>query len=419
MARRLRDDAPPPRRLVGELALLGGGALLITSSIIQLLLWSDSYRDVEPLGQVLVLLGVLGILLALPVVRYGSLGLVLAGALYLAITTGLLLLVSGLELLGYQDGLPAPYTARSIAVPIVGLVLLAAVSWLISPPSRKPGAEPVPAPEAASGDQPTGEPAESALEPAAPVARPPGSVERIRWPAERPHPMRLATEPAAEPPAPAALEEPALAEEAGLEAAPAALVEPALAEEAGPEPAPAALEEPALAEEAGPEPGPEKPATGDEVASEPAAETEVAAEPEPQVAEAIAEHPTLQVEAQPAEAAAPEPAGGLSPELEAVPEWITDPLRSQLAREQDILERLQRALGPDDPGTLTTRSNIAAFYLAAGDISRAASLQEGIAADSVRILGATHPHTRTAQTKAAEWRKMAKKRRKPKMPVSR
>jgi hypothetical protein len=75
-------------------------------------------------------------------------------------------------------------------------------------------------------------------------------------------------------------------------------------------------------------------------------------------------------------------------------------------------------LGPDDPGTLTIRGNIAGHYLAAGDVWRAADLQEAVAADSVRILGADHPHTLTAQGKAAQWRKLAKKKRKPKVPVS-
>jgi hypothetical protein len=370
MARRMPGDSPPTRRLMGELALLGGGALLITSSIVQLLLWSDSYRDVDPLGGVLVLLGVLGILLALAVVRYGNLGLVLAGALYLAVTTGLLLLVSGLELLGYQDGLPAPYTARSIAVPIVGLVLLAAASWLISPPSRKPRPAPAPEPEAATEEGPAEPAAPSPLEPPTLV---PGSLERIRWPAQRPPMQMVEPPPAAEIPPPASVVEEPMPEEA--EAAP----------------------EPATAEEL--------------------------AELEPLFPEPLAEPATAAIEAE-AEAAgddqmpSPEPTVEFAADVEPVPDWIPEPIRGQLVREQQILERLRVARGPDDPGTLNTRGNIAAFYLAAGDVGRAADLQEAIAADTARILGDSHPHTRTAQIKAAQWRKLAKKRRKTKVPVS-
>ena len=47
MAKRIPPDTPPQQRLLAEVALIGGGAMLITSSVIHLLLWSDTYRAVS------------------------------------------------------------------------------------------------------------------------------------------------------------------------------------------------------------------------------------------------------------------------------------------------------------------------------------------------------------------------------------
>lgn len=347
-ARRVPADSPPPRRLMTELAVLGGAALLITSSIISLLLWSESYRDIDPIGIILLMQGIIGILLALMIVRFGTLGLVLAGAIFLALTTALLLLASGLELFGYQDGLPVLFTGRSIIVPIVGLALLAAAAWLISPPPRKPKAK---KPEAAD------DAIQRALEPSTLIpVRDEDGIERMHWPAQRPRRMQLISElPEPE------LEAPALPEPV-LETAP----EPEVVQAAEPEPAVAA----AVLE-------PEAPAVPEEEIAPP-------------------EEPTVQLAAEP----------------DAIPDSVHEPLRSMLIREQQILASLNQALGPDDPATLTIRGNIAAYYLSAGEVGRAADLQEGIAADSARILGAAHPHTVTAAGKAVQWRKLARKRRK-------
>jgi len=466
MAKRIPPDTPPQQRLLAEVALIGGGALVITSSVIHLLLWSDTYREVAPLGQILVLLGVAGILLALVVVRFATLGLVLAGAAYLGFTTALLLLVSTFDLLGFQAGMPAPYTARSIGVPIVGLALLGWVAWLIEPlrPRAKPVREAVPG--APSNDPEARERDEQAPEPPAPIPAPASGPEHIRWPAERP-PMRLATEPVPEPalapeqpaseePAPAATLEPALAPEQPASEEPAA----AAPEEAPEQPAAATLEpavthrapEPALgdqiaepvlgdqiAEQAiGPEvaPGPETveglepsgpvPHASPEEQGAPEPETveEPAALPEPAAEKVLPEPLTEDVGSDaeptvdPAEPVSPnaEPTQELTAGPEPIPDSVPEPVRTLLLREHEILERLRVALGPDDPGTLTIRGNIAGHYLSAGDLVRAADLQEAIAADSVRILGPTHPHTVTAQSKAVHWRKLAKKRRNRKVP---
>ncbi|HVL52129.1 MAG TPA: hypothetical protein VM754_11570 [Actinomycetota bacterium] len=475
MAKRIPPDTPPPQRLLAEVALIGGGAMLITSSVIHLLLWSDTYREVAPLGQILVLLGVAGILLALVVVRFATLGLVLAGAAYLGVTTALLLVVSRFELLGLQAGMPAPYTARSIGVPIVGLALLGRVAWLIEPLRLRAKRVRETEPGVPSKDPEILESDEQAPDPPAAIPVTASGPEHIRWPAERP-PMRLATEPVPEPPAlapekpasekpaPAAAPEPEEAPEQPAAAAPEPAVthqapepalgavpaEPALGDQRS-EPALGAVPaEPALRDQAseptpggapaapavgagvpGPEaverlePGPapnvypvERGAPESQTVEEPAAPPELAAEKLPP--EAITEEmgreaaPTVD----PAESVPPneeftqELTGGPEP----IPDSVPEPVRSRLVREHEILERLRVALGPDDPGTLTIRGNIAGHYLSAGDLVRAADLQEAIAADSVRILGPTHPHTVTAQSKAVHWRKLAKKRRNRKVP---
>lgn len=360
--------------LLKDLVLIGGGALLVTASVIQLMMWSQNYRDIQPLGRIMLLFGIVGILVALTVVRFGYLPLVVTAALYLALSTGMLILAARFELLGYQEGLPAPYTLRSASIPIGGLLLLLAAALLMSPPTsrqrpRRNSGRPddqAQVAEAAEGE---------AMEPATLSPEPEGgTVERIRWPAERPR-MTLVNEPVPEP-APPAPENPPEAKTAP---------EPyQIAEEPAPEPAAAAVEEQAESSEE---------------------MLEAEAEPVEPLPEAEAEYlePLPEVEESTLELAAPN--------LQPVPESIQEPLRGVLVREQEILDTMMRVMGPDDPRILTRRSNIADYYLSAGEVVRAAELQEGIAADSARILGENHPHTLTAKTKLAQWRKFAKKAR--------
>lgn len=354
MAKRMPADSPPQKRSFAETALLGGGALLITASVIKLLLWSENYRDITPIGPILVVMGILGILLAVAVIRFDTLGLALAGALYLAVTTALLLLASRLELLGFEEGSPAPFTARSIVVPIVGMALLGGLAWLISPPQRKPKASKDSADSAA----------DRSLEPSTLIPSPDDGIERLKWPAEREQRMQLVSELPPEP----------------------AMVEP---------------EDPVMVEDVVSEP---EAVESEEIAPEPAT-AEVEIEPEPAM--------EPQEEMEPPH----EPTEELAAVIEPVPDSIPEPQRSMLVREHEILEMVTRARGADDPGTLNIRGNIAGYYLATGDVWRAAEMQEAVAADCARILGDTHPHTMTAQVKARHYRKMAKKKRKPKVPV--
>jgi len=256
------------------------------------------------------------------------------------------------------------------------MALLGGLAWLISPAQRKP--------KAAKGSADSA--AERALEPSTLIPSPDDGIERLRWPAEREQRMQLVSELPPEP-------EPVTEIVPELEPAAEPVMEIVL------EPEPAA--EPVLMPEGGSKP---ELVEADEVVHEPAS-AEVEPEPEPAM--------ELEEEMEPPH----EPTEELAAVLEPVPDSIPEPQRSMLIREHEILEMVTRARGADDPGTLNIRGNIAGYYLAAGDVWRAADMQEAVAADSARILGADHPHTMTAQVKARQWRKMAKKKRKPKVPV--
>ena len=56
-----------------------------------------------------------------------------------------------------------------------------------------------------------------------------------------------------------------------------------------------------------------------------------------------------------------------------------------------------RALGPDRPGTLTARNNLAWAYETAGDLEEAIRRYEQIVADRTRVLGPDHPDTLTSR----------------------
>ncbi|MFB8440664.1 FxSxx-COOH system tetratricopeptide repeat protein [Streptomyces niveus] len=53
----------------------------------------------------------------------------------------------------------------------------------------------------------------------------------------------------------------------------------------------------------------------------------------------------------------------------------------------------ERLLGPDNPGTLTSRNHLGNIYRAAGDLGRAIPLYESTVADRERVLGPDHPDT--------------------------
>ena len=58
-------------------------------------------------------------------------------------------------------------------------------------------------------------------------------------------------------------------------------------------------------------------------------------------------------------------------------------------------------LGPDHPNTLTSRSNLANAYQAAGRINEAITLHEQTLATWERMLGPDHPNTLTSRSNLA------------------
>ena len=66
-----------------------------------------------------------------------------------------------------------------------------------------------------------------------------------------------------------------------------------------------------------------------------------------------------------------------------------------------LLEQAENRLGPDHPGTLTARGNLAYIYKAAGRLTHALPLFEATLAASERVLGPDHPNTLTSRNNLA------------------
>jgi hypothetical protein len=58
-------------------------------------------------------------------------------------------------------------------------------------------------------------------------------------------------------------------------------------------------------------------------------------------------------------------------------------------------------LGPDHPGTLNSRSNLAVAYQAAGRTDAAIALHKQVLADRERVLGPDHPDTDSSRNNLA------------------
>jgi hypothetical protein len=70
---------------------------------------------------------------------------------------------------------------------------------------------------------------------------------------------------------------------------------------------------------------------------------------------------------------------------------------------QDVLADVVRVLGPEHPGTLTTRHNIAHWTGEAGRADEAIKLLQNVLADVVRVLGPEHPDTLLTRHNIAHW----------------
>ncbi|MEX2586554.1 MAG: hypothetical protein WD602_00985, partial [Actinomycetota bacterium] len=108
-----------------------GGALLLASSVLHLVIWAEFYRDVNPIGLLIVVQGIAALVLALVVISLRSLGWVAAGAIFLALSTIALLVIGGVEAFGYDQSLSGGYAAGLSAVQTAGFIALATAAGLL------------------------------------------------------------------------------------------------------------------------------------------------------------------------------------------------------------------------------------------------------------------------------------------------
>ncbi|WP_257139609.1 tetratricopeptide repeat protein, partial [Streptomyces sp. or20] len=59
--------------------------------------------------------------------------------------------------------------------------------------------------------------------------------------------------------------------------------------------------------------------------------------------------------------------------------------------EETVAADTERLLGAEHPDTLTARGNLATSYWQAGRTGEAIAIEETVAADTERLLGAEHP----------------------------
>ena len=121
-----------------SLLAVAGAALLVWSSVIHLMLWSDGYSGISVIGPLFLAQGIGGIAVAAALVIFRKMALLGAGAVTLAGTALGLLASAHLDLFGYQESLAVPYAMSSLVIEFTGtaILLLAALALLAAP--RRP-----------------------------------------------------------------------------------------------------------------------------------------------------------------------------------------------------------------------------------------------------------------------------------------
>lgn len=119
------------RRAGIALGLVAGSALLASSGVIHLQLWSSGYRTIPTIGALFLIQGIAGVLLAVLLLSWRRLLLVVTAAGFLIATSGGLLVSTSFGLFGFKDTLAAPYAGLSLVVEGVGAVVLAVVGTLL------------------------------------------------------------------------------------------------------------------------------------------------------------------------------------------------------------------------------------------------------------------------------------------------
>jgi len=113
-----------PGRWAVSLLAVAGAALLVWSSVIHLMLWSDGYRDIPTIGPLFIIQGIAGIVIAVALAIFRVLALIAAGAVTLAATAIGLLVSVHMALFGFQESLAVPYARSSLVVEFAGAALL-------------------------------------------------------------------------------------------------------------------------------------------------------------------------------------------------------------------------------------------------------------------------------------------------------
>jgi hypothetical protein len=101
-----------------------GAATVVVSAVVHLYLWGreDGYRAVPTIGPLFLLQGIVGCLLGVAIIAVRRVAVTAAGALYMAMSLGGLIISLNGELFGYPETLDAPYVKASLTDEIVGLV---------------------------------------------------------------------------------------------------------------------------------------------------------------------------------------------------------------------------------------------------------------------------------------------------------
>ena len=107
------------------LALVVSGATIVASGALHLYLWgrADGYRAVPTIGPLFLAQGAAGLLLGVALVAARRTVVTLAGAVFMALSIGGLVVSVNGELFGYPETLDAPYVKMALGIEIAGLIV--------------------------------------------------------------------------------------------------------------------------------------------------------------------------------------------------------------------------------------------------------------------------------------------------------
>ena len=120
-----------------SLVALVGAALLVWSSVIHILLWSDGYNSISVIGPLFLAQGIGGIVVALAVAVFRRLAVLAVGAVTLAATAVGLLLTVYVGLFGFQESLAVPYAVSSLVIEFTGAAILVVASLVLLAAPRR------------------------------------------------------------------------------------------------------------------------------------------------------------------------------------------------------------------------------------------------------------------------------------------